>query len=130
MKLSQAELDIMLVLWECEEPIRPSALLKKMEETHDWSISTLQTLLARLEQKELVRTECRKRFRYCSPMLSKDAYFAMEAQSLFHRLESVSAVPLMVGLINSDRMTEAELTEIEELLRDAKKRLSNRGVGN
>jgi len=124
MKLSQAELDTMLILWECEEPIRPSALLKKIEKTHSWSISTLKTILSRLEEKGLLVVILNKRFHYYSPKISKTKYFEMEAGDLISRLNTTSPVSLMAGLIDSDSITEEELDEIEKLLSEARKRLS------
>lgn len=124
MKLSQAELDTMLVLWECDEPIRPSSLLKIMEKTHKWSISTLKTLLTRLEEKGFLEVVSKKRFLYYFPKITKKQYFEMEAESLMTRLNTSSPLSLMAGFI-SNNITEDELCEMEELLKEARKRLSS-----
>ncbi len=126
MKLTQAELDIMQELWGCEEPIRPSALLQKMQATRPWSISTLKTLLSRLEEKGAVRSTSVKRFMYYSPTVTKEQYFRLETQKLITQLNTSSPVSLVAGLINSDTISESELEQIEELLRQARDRISNK----
>lgn len=123
MKLSQAELDTMMYLWECEEPIRPAILLKTMEKTHDWSISTLKTILTRLEEKGVVSSLARKRFFYYFPSITKNEYFSMEAQDLVNKMNASSPLPIMIGLMNSDSITENDLDEIEKMLAETKKRL-------
>ena len=124
MKLSQAEFDTMLALWECEEPIRPAQLLRRMEATHPWSISTLKTLLMRLEEKGAIRVICQKRFHYCTPAFTKEEYLKQETESLIARLDNASPVSLMAGLINDKNITEKDLDEIEALLKEAKSRFS------
>jgi len=126
MKLSQAELDTMLALWECEEPIRPAQLLRRMESTHAWSISTLKTLLMRLEEKGAIRVICQKRFHYCTPTLSKEAFLKQQTENLMARLQNASPLPLMASLISDEKITEEELDEIELLLNEAKSRFSDR----
>lgn len=116
-KLSPAEFETMLILWGSPEPIRPVALLEQVNRTHTWSISTLQTILSRLEDKGMISITSEKRFRYCSPKISKEEYAVMETGSLIERLCDYSPVSLMSGLINIGRVTEAELEEIDALLK-------------
>ncbi len=127
-KLSQTEFDIMLVLWECPEPIRPAQLLEKIQSTHPWSISTLQTILSRLEEKGAITVEIRKRYRYCYPSVTKEEYAAFETGSLIERLRDSSPVTLMAGLIRTGQLEESELEEIELLLQRAKEELKSKRI--
>lgn len=125
MKLSQAEFDTMLALWECEEPIRPAQLLRRMDD-RTWSISTLKTLLMRLEEKGAVRVICQKRFHYCTPTLSKEEFLKHQTEALIARLQNASIMPLMESLLNSEKLTEEELDQIELLLARAKSQFADR----
>lgn len=122
MKISQAEFEVLLALWDCEEPIRPAKLLKRMEDTHQWSISTLKTLLTRLQEKGAVKVICHKRFHYCTPTYTKEEFFTLQTKNLMTRLNT-PPVSLMAGLISDVDMTEAELDEIEAMLKEAKSRV-------
>ena len=52
MKLPESELEVMLVLWE-KNPLKTPEIMKALNHT-GWSISTLQALLQRLEDKGVV----------------------------------------------------------------------------
>lgn len=119
-KLSETELDVMVALWKCDEPIRPATLLEQMSDEHPWSISTLQTLLDRLQKKKMVLVTTKKRFRYYFPAVSKEEYAAGETGSLISHLEDYSPVSLMAGLIQSVDLSDEDFEELEKLLQEAK----------
>ncbi len=119
-KLSESELDVMLALWECEKPTRPSVLLDILNQTHDWSISTLQTLLARLYEKKVVDFNVEKRFRYFYPVVTKQEYALHETDHLINKLNESSPVGLMAGLLGNATLNTEEIDEIEALLAKAK----------
>ena len=126
LKLSSAELDTLMMLWEIGEPTRASVLLTHMLPTHSWSISTLQTLLARLEEKGAVCVTVKKRTRYFAPTLSKEEYMEDQTGSLMESLKDCSPVSLMAGLIRGGRLCEEELDEIAALLQRAKQELQRK----
>ena len=58
--VSDAEYEVLEMLWKCGGEIRQTELLKKFTETgKDWKRQTLNTLIARLEEKKLVERENR-----------------------------------------------------------------------
>ena len=121
-KLSDAEMSVMLALWEAEEPMRPTAITEALEKKHGWSVSTVQTLLTRLHEKGAVRLTTYKRFRYYEPAVTKDDFATRETKSLIETLCERSPVRLMAGLIESSTLSDEELSEIERLLEEARAR--------
>ena len=116
-KLSDAELDILLVLWECAAPISPTELLVKMNENgHSWSISTLQTLLARVLSKEAVVASCKKRFRYYAPACTKEHFLAANTGHLLRQLSTYSPISLPKALVEAELLTAQDLEEAKALL--------------
>ena len=121
-KLAKAELDTMLVLWDCETPIRPAQLLARLNHNgHTWSISTLQTLLARLWAKGAVRVTNQKRFRHYAPAVTREAYLAGTLQKLLADLNTYSPLSLTTTLVEAGILTEAELAAAEKELAARKK---------
>ena len=121
-KLSDAEMSVMLALWDAGEPMRPTAITEALEEKHGWSISTVQTLLARLNDKGAVKLTNVKRFRYYQPSVTKEEFAAREARGIIESLCERSPVRLMAGLIKDSDFNDEELAEIEDVLREARKR--------
>jgi predicted transcriptional regulator len=109
-KLSEAEFDVMLVLWECTEPIRPSQLLVRLNACgHTWSISTLQTLLARLRSKKAVTMESKKRFHYYIPSVTREDFLAGTIVRLSNRLSTYSPINLAAGLVDNELLIKWNL---------------------
>ena len=124
MKLSQAEFDTLLQLWEYGEPIRPATLLQKMYPIHPWTISTLKTLLTRLEEKGYVKITLQKRFFYYEPKYTKEEFLVRETGMLMEKLNDFSPLPLMVELIKSKDLTKEELDRLEALIQNEKAHVS------
>ena len=58
--VSDAEYEVLEMLWKCGGEIKQSELLKKLAETgKEWKRQTLNTLVTRLEGKELLERENR-----------------------------------------------------------------------
>lgn len=58
--VSDAECEVLEMLWKCGGEIRQTELLKKFTAAgKDWKRQTLNTLIARLEDKKLVKREKR-----------------------------------------------------------------------
>ena len=119
-KVSEAELDTLLMLWECKEPVRPAILLIRLNENgQNWSISTLQTLLARLLAKGAVTMIKQKRFHYYTPVMSREEFLAETMVSLKKRLTTYSPIAPVAALVESGLLTVEELDEAKALLEKA-----------
>ena len=122
LKLSESELEVLQALWECEAPTKPSVLLDLLNgKDHEWSISTVQTLLSRLYEKNAVDFLVEKRFRYYYPKISKNDYVLNETGCLIDQIGASSPVSLMAGLLGTAKLSANEIVEIERLLERAKR---------
>lgn len=120
-RISDSEFDILDVLWEESEPIQPSVLLKRMEGSHDWNISTLNTLVSRLEEKGYVEFSFKGRFKYVFYKISREEYGKKQAKNILSRLFHGSAKNMVAALVD-DRLNEKEVNELEELLKEFKEK--------
>ena len=125
-KLSDSEMLIMNALWECGDPIRPSELLPKLK--NEWAISTLKTLLDRLVKKRVVKMDYVKRFRYYSPLVSREEFFRENVGGLKKSIQGLSPISQIASFIDSGDMTEEDLDELEAMLRDARARVKKSGT--
>ena len=125
-KLSDAEMTVMNALWLCTKPVRPSELIQSFP--NDWAISTVKTLLDRLVKKRVVKVEYVKRFRYFSPLCTKEEFFRENVGGLKQSIQGFSPVSQIAAFIDSADVTEEDLDELEALLCEARARV--RGQGN
>lgn len=117
-KISQAELDVMDVLWQ-ESPLAASTVALRLS-TKDWNIRTVKTLLSRLVEKEVVSTEQDgRRFLY-TPLISKKSYASRAARSLTDRLFGGRAAPLVAHLAEGGGLSDQDIAELEALIQELK----------
>lgn len=118
-RLPDAELDVMLVLWNSTEPMKTAKILEVLNRQKNWSISTVQALLSRLTERGFVKIEKRMRFKYYIPLVQEDVYRSQETKTFLERLHGNSFKSLIATLINSKTIDASDIDEIEEMLRKA-----------
>jgi len=122
LRLPDAELDVMLVLWDSDKPIKASTIMERLEGKRDWSMSTLHVLLARMTDRGVIDSTTEKNYRLYVPLITKDSYRQNETKNFLRKLYDNSAKRLIVSLIENDEdITSEELDEIGKLI-DSKKK--------
>ncbi len=118
-RISEAEYAVMEILWG-EAPLTASQIAGRLEETRDWSLQTVKTLLSRLAGKGAVSHERDgRRFLY-APILEKSDYVGAESGRLVDRLFGGRAGPLFAHLAEREKLSDADIAEIEALIREMK----------
>ena len=125
-KLSEAEFDILNVLWSFERAARPIEMMPEIQKLHEWSISTVNTLLDRLVSKGVIKLEYVGRYRYYEPLMTQTEYFSKNMGALAGRLKVVSPVGQIASFIDAVEVTEEDLDKIERLLQEARARLKDK----
>lgn len=119
-RLGELQLKILQVLWESEEPLGVSQVQERLKGAA-LAYTTVATMLRKMEARELVihREEGRK-FLY-SPAVTTDQVSQSIAADLVDRLFSGSLADAVSHLLESRDVDEAELDELERMIRRRKK---------
>ena len=121
MQISDAEWQVMKIIWMQGEQTSTD-LIKVLEKRFSWSKSTIQTLLARLVEKEcLTRDKQGKSFIY-SALLTQEDSKKLLVQDIKDKLCSRRIKQLLADLIEECDFTLADLEGLEEVI--AKKKSS------
>lgn len=113
-QITDAELEIMKILWDEPNGITTSELRNKLNK--DWERTTVLTLLSRLTEKGAVTAEKDNRsYRYKS-LVSKDEFGLSRTRSLLNNLYNGSIKGLMAALCTSGDLTEEDFRELQEML--------------
>ncbi len=116
-RISEAELAVMDVLW-AEAPLSAMDVATRIDDGRGWSDRTVKTLLGRLLVKGvLAHEEQGKRYLY-RPMVSRADYVSGESRRLVDRLFGGRAAPLVAHLAESQALSEADIAELEALVRE------------
>ncbi len=120
LKISRAELEVMKTLWKKDDQTA-SEIHSLVSRHKDWSIRTVKTLLARLVEKNALRTTPEgRRFRYTTAITETD-YKTSAAGQFVDRIFSGRAAPLVAHLADSRGLTDEDIAELEKLLEELKK---------
>ena len=115
MQISDAEWQVMKIIWMQGEQTS-SDLIKVLAERFDWSKSTIQTLLARLVEKEcLTRKKEGKSFVY-SALLTLDQSRDLLVQDIKDKVCSRRIKNLLADLIMECDFTLDDLEDLETVI--------------
>ena len=119
MQISDAEWQVMKIIWMQGEQTSTD-LIRVLAERFDWSKSTIQTLLARLVEKEcLTRKKEGKSFVY-SALLTLDQSRDLLVQDIKDKVCSRRIKQLVADLIMECDFTLADLEDLEAVISEKK----------
>lgn len=115
MQISDAEWQVMKIIWMQGEQTSTD-LIRVLAERFDWSKSTIQTLLARLVEKQcLTRKKEGKSFVY-SALLTLDQSRDLLVQDIKDKVCSRRIKNLLADLITECDFTQADLEDLEAVI--------------
>ncbi|TCW53020.1 BlaI family penicillinase repressor [Bacillus thuringiensis] len=121
-KISEAELEVMKVLWATKNSLTANEVIQCLEETNDWNPKTVRTLLNRLVKKKAISSNQEKGKLYTyTPLFSQDNYLQIETKSFLKRFYGVALKPLLVNFIKEEKLSLEEINELREILDDKAK---------
>ena len=119
MQISDAEWQVMKIIWMQGEQTSTD-LIRVLAERFDWSKSTIQTLLARLVEKEcLTRKKEGKSFVY-SALLTLDQSRDLLVRDIKDKVCSRRIKQLVADLIMECDFTLADLADLEAVISEKK----------
>lgn len=115
-RLPDAELEIMLVVWNADDKVSSSYILERLKAKRQWALSTLMTVLARLVDKGFLKCEKEGRYNKYSPAISEEEYKAIEGKSILKKLFGNSIQDLVMSLYNGKAIDKNDLIELRQML--------------
>ena len=115
MQISDAEWQVMKIIWMQGEQTSTD-LIRVLAERFDWSKSTIQTLLARLVEKECLTRKKEGKFFVYSALLTLDQSRDLLVQDIKDKVCSRRIKNLLADLIMECDFTLADLEDLEAVI--------------
>ena len=115
MQISDAEWQVMKIIWMQGEQTSTD-LIRVLAERFDWSKSTIQTLLARLVEKECLTRKKEGKFFVYSALLTLDQSRDLLVQDIKDKVCSRRIKNLLADLIVECDFTQADLEDLEAVI--------------
>lgn len=115
-QISEAELEVMKVLWDLKEATS-AQIVYKLTATTDWKPKTIQTLITRLVSKKAIRAENTggKAFLYL-PNISLEEYRIYANDSLLKKMYNGSLNLMLASFIKDQKLSPEEIDYLKKLL--------------
>ena len=115
-KISDAELEVMKVLWEARHELPVTVIREKLQERKGWEPTTIKTLVSRLAGKGVISQEKCVVF-YYKPLVTEQEYNEWVTNNLVDKVYQGNVKNLIAALVNSDGLTPEDLKELREMFR-------------
>ena len=115
-RLSDAELEVMEVLWGAAAALSATDIAAKVAPERRWSLATVKSLLSRLLAKQAIEPRPDgRRFLY-SPALDRESYVGAESRRFVSRLHGGKLSPLIAQMAEDETLDDDDVAEIQALL--------------
>lgn len=120
-KISSAEWEVMNVVWE-QTTATAAEVFAGLPKGHGWKQKTVNTFLTRLAEKGVLRITKQGNVNSYQPLLRQEECVASESENFLQRVFQGAAGPLLVHFCEQQDLTEADIRELEKLLKKKKGR--------
>ena len=114
-RLPDAEQEVMQALWACQAPAARTDIEEILFQSHPMAMTTLLTLLTRLNEKGFITIEKKGRKSYYTPCVSQEEYLASQSKNFFQKLCGGNLSVFANALCDSG-LTKEEIAELRNLL--------------
>ncbi len=115
-KLGEAELEIMQVIWDSENPVTSNYILKKLQGRRKWQLSTLMTSLTRLVDKGFVHCDRSTGNNLYTSVISENEYKAGASKHFLEKLYNNSIQNMITTLYSSKAIKASDIEELRSFL--------------
>jgi BlaI family penicillinase repressor len=118
-KISRSEWEVMNVLWSAS-PLTAADVFDRLPSRHGWHQKTVNTFLARLAAKGVVRIAKDGNVNRYAALLRREDCVAQEGRGFLDRVFRGAAGPMLMYFCEQAELTPAEIRELEKLLKKKK----------
>jgi len=115
-KISESELKVLKILWECKEATS-AQIIDRLTEYTDWKPKTVHTLITRLVAKGAIDYDKsnKKAFIYY-PVITEDEYLNYANRSFLHSVYDGSVHMMLTSFIKQHKLTQTDIDDLKKLL--------------
>lgn len=115
-EIGDAELEVLKALWDFGPGTVRDVLSRLGERGRRLAYTTVQTVLTRLEQKGVVRSDKSDLAYVYRPKVTRDRVTRSRLKALVDQLYDGAAGPLVLQLLRTERLTANEIDELQRLI--------------
>ena len=119
-KITQAEWEVMRVLWDANAPLPAAEVAMRLEGKANWSSKTVRTFLNRLVQKQSVKTVKKGLPDYelihYVPLIDESSAVQAKQETYVKKFFGGTVQSMLAGCIQSGEISTEELLQLREMI--------------
>lgn len=115
-KLGEAELEIMQVIWDSENPVTSNYILNELQGRRKWQLSTLMTSLARLADKGFVSCDRSTGSNLYTSIISENEYKTGASKHFLEKVYNNSIQNMIATLYSNKAIKDSDVAELRDFL--------------
>lgn len=116
-KLPDSELSVMKIIWNSKHPIGTGKIIEILSQEKDWSRSTIQVFLGRLEERGFIACQRNGRLKYYVPLIEEQVYRAKETKNFLEQFYKNSYKNLIASLVENNTINEEDIEDIIHIIK-------------
>lgn len=112
-KISEAEIEVMSILWKSKNAMTSTELRKILKEEKGWEKSTVLTLITRLVKKNAIHCEKKEVF-YYTPNILEEEYKENSTRNIIDKLYDGSIKNFVVSLCDKNKLSKNDIEELRD----------------
>ena len=124
-ELTEAEWAIIQAVWE-NEPCPAPTVQEALQKQRNWSYSTVKTMMDRMAAKGLLKTERMRNLMLYRSAINRQTAQKGEIMRTVKRAFDGAMTPMMQFMLDSNNLSESELSEMEEMIRSKKDKIGTK----
>lgn len=114
-QITEAEYEVMKIVWKYA-PISTNEVTERLTRTTDWKPKTIQTLLKRLVNKQVLTYEKQGRVFVYSPLVAEHDYIRQQSSSFLNRFYNGNITAMLSSYLEDGNLSETELNTLRTIL--------------
>lgn len=122
-RIPDAELEIMLILWDAGRPVPRSYIDEQLRGKKDWAVTTVLKLLSRLVERGFVTVEHpgMGKTSFYSAVVSEQEYLEYESKTMLEKLYGNSVRNFVASLYHGKVIDDHDMNELQAFLDEHRK---------
>lgn len=119
--LTESEWAILQAVWELE-PCTAPTIQEHLQASRGWAYTTVKTMMDRMVHKEILKSDKIRTLYFYRAVVTRAQASKREISRTLERVFDGTLTPMMQFLITNEEISDAELDEIERMIRRHKRK--------
>jgi BlaI family transcriptional regulator, penicillinase repressor len=117
-KITEAEMEIMRIIWEENKEITTATILEKLPKENSWKTTTVMTLVTRLIEKDILNVNKIGKLNNYSAKVTEEEYKAAQTDVFLEDMHNGSIRNFMATLYNSRKISKKDIADLKNWIKE------------